>query len=302
MRHVGRLPEPDVAKRLFGPDDAVLAWGAGIQGKAVAVDGGYRVTGKWAFASGSRHATLLGGHSFVFEPDGSPRLRADGSKADRTMLFAREKGVVHENWDAMGLRGTGSDTFEADDLFVPAEETIDRDRPAERHEPGKLYRLSTSLAYGVGFSALQLGIARAMLDALRDLATTKTPRGAVSSLRDSPVFQTTLAKLEARYRAARAYLHASADEAYETAAHGELSVEDRARLKLATVHVIQDALEVTLEAYRAAGATAIFPEGPFERRLRDAMTASQQVQARITNYTTIGRTLMGLEPDTTMFL
>ena len=93
---------PDVARRLFGPADAVLAWGAGIQGRAVAVDGGYRVTGKWAFASGSRHATLLGGHSFVFEADGSPRLRADGSKADRTMIFTREKAAIH---DCVGRHG-----------------------------------------------------------------------------------------------------------------------------------------------------------------------------------------------------
>ena len=292
----------DVARRLFGPRDAVLAWGAGIQGKATRCEGGWRVIGKWAFASGSRHATLLGGHSFLFEADGSPILKEDGRQRDRTMLMRREQATIHDVWDVMGLRGTGSDTFEVADLFVPDEESLDRDDPAECREPGPLYRCSTSLAYGVGFAALQLGIARGMLDDLRELALTKTPRGASSSLRESPVFQTQLAQLEARYRAARAYLHHSAAEADRRAAAGPLSLDDRVNLKLSTVHVINDCVAITSEAYRAAGATAIFPSEPFERRLRDCMTASQQVQARVQNYQTAGRCLMGLEPDTTMFL
>ena len=297
--------EPKTAQRLFGPADAVLSWGAGIQGTAIKVDGGYRVTGKWAFASGSGHATLLGGHSFLFEADGTtPVMRDDGRKRDRTIIFPRSKAKFHDVWDVMGLRGTYSDTFEVTDLFVPEDETMDREDYSECREPGSLYRCSTSLAYGVGFSALQLGIARAMIDELRELAMTKTPRGAPSSLRENPVFQTLLAKLEARHRSARAYLHSAASEADQVAAANKtgLALDDRVNLKLATMHVIQDAVEITVEAYRAAGASAIFPSGPFERRLRDALTASQQVQGRATNYVTAGRCMLGLEPDTTMFL
>ncbi len=294
--------DPEPAQRLFGPPDAVLAWGAGIQGKAVIVEGGYRVTGKWAFASGSRHATLLGGHSYVFNADGSPAIKEDGRKRDRTALFARDKATIYDVWDVMGLRGTGSDTYEVVDLFVPADETIDRDDQAENRETGALYRCSTSLAYGVGFAALQVGLARAMLSELRALAMTKTPRGAASSLRESPVFHSQLAQLTARYRSARAYLLSAAGETDRVAARGQLALEDRVNLKLATVHVIQDCVDVIVAAYRAAGNTAIFPENQFERRLRDTLTASQQVQARVQNYTTAGRTLLDLEPDTTMFL
>lgn len=295
--------EPAAASRLFGPRNAVLAWGAGIQGRATAVDGGYRVTGKWSFASGSRHATLLGGHSFVFEADGTPRLKPSGRQLDRTMLFTRDKATVHDVWDVMGLRGTGSDTFEVTDLFVPADETVDRDDEAARRETGRLYKFSTSLAYGIGFSALQVGIAGRMIDDLRGLAMTKTPRGAPSSLREDPVFQSQLAKLTARLRAARAYLHATIDEAQQRADEVDsLTIEDRASIKLATTHVIQECANLTTEAYRAAGATAIFPANPFERRLRDALTASQQVQGRAGNLVTIGRCLLGLDPDTIMFL
>ncbi len=295
--------KPEAARRLFAPADAVLAWGAGIQGKAVRCEGGYRVTGTWTFASGSRHATLLGGHSYVFDADGKPVKRADGRQLDRTALFARAKATVHDVWRVVGLKGTGSDTFEVRDLFVPADETIDREEPAERHEPGTLYKFSASLAYGAGFAGLMLGIARGMLDDMKSLAMTKTQRGASMSMRESPVFQTQLCLLEAKLRATRAYHLSTLAENWRAAAEtGDLTLEQRADLKLASTYTINCAFEVATDAYRAAGQHAIFPENRFEQRMRDAMTASQQTQGRPTNYITCGRVMLGLPPDSTMFL
>ena len=294
---------PADARRWFGARNAVLAWGAGIQGKAVAVEGGYRVTGTWTFASGSRHATLLGGHSYVVDADGKQRLRSDGRPVDRTMLVKRSEADVKDVWHVVGLRGTGSDTFSLRDHFVPEADTVNRDNPDERFEPGPLYKFSTTLAYGVGFSALMLGLAQAMLDALRDVAMTKTQRGISVSLRDSPVFHSELAQLEARVSAARAYLHTTARELTAIAETGsELGLTERARVKLTTTWVINHCFEVVKDCYRAAGQTAIHPANAFERRMRDAMTASQQTQGRGTNYVTVGRILMGLEPDNWAFL
>jgi alkylation response protein AidB-like acyl-CoA dehydrogenase len=293
----------EAAERWFGAPNAVLAWGAGIQGKAVAVEGGYRVTGTWTFNSGSRHATLLGGHSFVYAPDGSRRLRPDGRPLDRTMLFERSKADIDDVWDVVGLRGTGSDTITVTDLFVPEADTIDRENYAECRERGTLYKFSTTLAYGVGFSALMLGIAQGMLDELTELAMTKTPRAATMSLRESPVFQTELAQLVARCEAARAYLHTTTREVWrEVEETGDITIPQRARMKLTTTWVINHCFEVVKDCYRAAGQSAIHPKGPFERRMRDAMTASQQTQARASNYITVGRTLVGLEPDSLTFL
>lgn len=293
----------DAAKRWFGPDDAALAWGAGIQGRAIEADGGYALTGTWSFASGSRHATLLGGHSYIFGADGSKRLRADGRQVDRTLLIRRDQAEISDVWNVMGLQGTGSDTFMVKDLFVPHADSIDREEPAERVEEGPLYALSATLAYGVGFGSLQLGIARTMVNAVRDLAMTKTPRGTPSVLRENPVFQKELAEMEGRLRGARAYLHAACDDLFQAAEQDPmLSLEARSDIKLASVHVIHEALRVTEAAYRAAGSTAIFRDGPFERRLRDALSASQQTQARAQNFVTIGRILLDLEPDSVAFL
>jgi alkylation response protein AidB-like acyl-CoA dehydrogenase len=291
--------KPDVAQCFFGPANAVLAWGAGIQGKAIVVDGGYRVTGKWAFASGCANATLLGGHSYVFEKDGTPRKRADGRHADRTVLFVKSKATIHDTWHTIGLRGTASYTYEVTDLFVPREETIDREEPKEVVEPGTLYLFSATLAYAVAFSALMLGLAQSLVRDLQALAMTKTPRGAAAALKDSPVFQSQLAVLEARLRACRAYLHTTLDHIWsKVAAARELTIEDAADLKLATTYAINQGVEVATEAYRAAGNNAIFAANSFERRLRDVFSASQQTQGRPSNFTTIGRVMLGLPPDT----
>jgi alkylation response protein AidB-like acyl-CoA dehydrogenase len=122
-------------------------------------------------------------------------------------------------------------------------------------------------------------------------------------MRDSPVFQADLAELEARYGAARAYLHTTARETWnEVAQSGDITLAQRASMKLATTYVINHSFKVIAEAYHAAGQTAIWPTGPFERRMRDAMTASQQSQGRETNYITCGRILLDLEPDSWVFL
>ena len=293
--------KPEVAKHLFGPADAVLAWGAGIQGKAVAVEGGYRATGKWTFASGCANATLLGGHSYIFEKDGAPRKRPDGRQADRSLLFVKSKAIIHDMWHTVGLRGTASYTYEVEDLFVPEEETIDRENQKEVVEPGTLYVFSQTLVYGAAFSALMLGLADSLVRELKALAMTKTPRGAPSTLQESPVFQTQLALLEARLRACRAYLHATLDRLWDKAgATREVTIEDAADLKLATTYVINQGVEVATEAYRTAGSNAIFQNGSFERRLRDVFSASQQTQGRPSTFTTVGRVMLGLPPDTVL--
>lgn len=294
---------PDVAHRIFGPPNAVLAWGAGAQGKAIAVDGGYRVTGSWAFASGLHNATWLGAHCKVFEADGRPRLRADGRQMERTGLFPREKADVHDVWSVMGLQGTGSDSYAVTDFFVPDEETLDREDLEAQRQGGPVYRFPGSLVYAGAFGGVMLGIARGTVSDLLTLALSKTPRGAASSLREAPVFQTELARLEARLRAARAYHLQTLADVWGAIGGGEhLTLQQRIDIRLAATHAINEGVAIVTEAYRAAGQTAIFETNTFERRLRDALSASQQVQGRPTHYMTAGRHLLGLPPDTMMFL
>lgn len=288
--------DDEPARQVFGPADAVLAWGAGQAGKAVACEGGYRVTGSWQFASGGKHATWLGGHSKVFEADGGPRMTAEGRQADRTALFPRETAEIHDDWYVMGLKGTRSEGYTVTDMFVPDALTLDRDSPAECRSAAPLYVFPTTLVYASCFSGVALGIGRGAVDDLIALATKKTQRSARSSMRESPVFHTQIAKLEATLGAARAYQQTVLQEVWEMVSEtGLLSVENRARIRLAATYAINQATDVVHKVYRLAGSTAIFENAPFERRFRDMHAVSQQMQARQSHYETVGRQIMGLD-------
>lgn len=295
--------EAEAAKRLFGPRDAVLAWGAGVQGTAVEVPGGYRVSGKWSFASGSRHATLLGAHCRVVDADGKPRLAANGRPADRTAIFPRAKAQIDDVWQVIGLKGTGSDTYSVENLFIPTNDTIDREALSSAHESGTLYRFPTMMVYAAAFGGVMLGIARGMIDDLKALAATKTARGAASSLRDSEMFHAELARMEARWRATRYYHFGTFTSIWQAVDNGApLTLDDRIDARLASTHTINEGCQIAVDAYRAAGQNAIFESAPFERRLRDALSASQQVQGRPAHFATVGRHLLGLALDTHMFV
>jgi alkylation response protein AidB-like acyl-CoA dehydrogenase len=199
----------------------------------------------------------------------------------------------------MGLRGTRSEGYSVDNLFVEDALTLDRETAAERRLDATLYRFNTTNVYASAFSGVALGIARTVLDDLVALAGHKHPRGALSAMRESPVIQTRLAEVEAQLASARAYQQQVLDEVWQTVDRTrELAMQDRVRIRLATTYAINEATNVVEQVYRLAGATAIFESQPFERRLRDAHAVSQQVQGRHTNYETVGRFMLGLDVDT----
>src|SRR5262249_54577777 len=121
------LPE-ETAREVFGPPKGVLAWGPELPGagQCTGVDGGYRVTGRWGFATGSRHASWLGAHVPVFEPDGKPRQGANGRQVVRTIVVPKSEAKIIDNWQVLGLRGTGSDSYTLTDHFVPQSYTAGR--------------------------------------------------------------------------------------------------------------------------------------------------------------------------------
>ncbi len=180
----------EAAQEIFGGEpQAILAWGAGYGGKAVSVEGGYRVSGKWSFTSGGHHATWLGAHCVVSEADGRERRGPEGKPVTRTMLFPATETSLQEIWHVIGLRGTGSDAYAVENLFVPEAHSLARDEPAERRYSGPLYHYSSNSLFASGFAGVALGIARAMLDALIALAKEKTSRGLSNPMRLSPVSQ-----------------------------------------------------------------------------------------------------------------
>ena len=291
----------DVAQEIFGKPDAVLAWGPPSPGaRAVAADGGYRLTGKWRFASGSRNATWLGCHSAVYEADGAPRIGDDGAPVVRTLIYPRSSAAITDVWQVVGLKGTGSDDYAVSDLFVPESFTFVRDSAADRREPGPLYRIPLLTFYGIAFAGVALGLARATLDDFIALAAEKKAARTTSVLRDNAVVQSMVGQAEGRLGSSRAFLVEMINETWETACTPDpFPLRQRARLRVAITYAMNQAREVADSAYQAAGTNAIFESNPFERRFRDMHTVAQQGQAHLSNFEGAGQAFLGLEPKGT---
>jgi alkylation response protein AidB-like acyl-CoA dehydrogenase len=284
--------DPDPARQIFGSPDAILAWGA-IANEIHVVPGGYRVTARWDFASGSRQANWLGAHVQVIEADGKRRLKPNGAPEIRTIVFPAARATLYDVWDVIGLSGTGTDSYSVDDLFIPEEFAALRDDPTALREKGPLYRITTYTMFGLGFAAISLGVARATLDALIDLARGKASLG-LKAMRDNHAVQAAIGRAEGNLRAGRAYLYATAGEVWRDLADGgNLSEDHRVALRLASTWTIHQAAAVVDAAYHMAGATAVFRANKFERRFRDMHAIAQQVQARDNHYEDVGKTILG---------
>lgn len=285
----------DAALKMFGNAREGLAWGARHNNsKAIRVEGGYRLTGTWGFASGGRHTRLLGAHSAVQNPDGTPHMR-HGRPDDRSFVFLRSDAKIIDDWHVLGLRGTGSDSYSVADLFIPDAHAPARDVPEERREPGPLYVIGSTLLYASGFCSVAVGIARRMLDSYLELARGRHSRASPTAMARNNAIQREVGMLEGRLSGARAFLHEAASLVYDAAANGTLDVDKRMRLRLATTWGINEATEVSIACYRAAGTPAILNSAPFERRFRDAMSASQHLQGMWPHVEMVGRHLIGTE-------
>lgn len=289
---------PEVARDIFGPKDAVLAWGPPGKAQAVPVDGGYRSTGLWRFGSGSRNATWLGGHSPVVDADGNRLMNENGSPKMRTMLFKKPEAEMIDTWQVIGLNGTGSDDYSTDDLFVPEAYTTWRDSAPDRREDGPLYRIPLLTCYGMAFSALTMGVARSLMESFKELAVDKVGGGMSTVLRENGYIQAQVAEAEAKLLSSRAFLMEMLEEYWACLSAGDdPSFDLRARLRLSITYGMNQAREAGTYAYHAAGTNAIFEENPFERRFRDMYTISQQGQGHKSNYEPVGQVLMGLPPS-----
>ncbi|MET4802228.1 acyl-CoA dehydrogenase family protein [Bradyrhizobium sp. LB11.1] len=287
----------DSAHEIFNSAPGILAWGA-VAHEARAVEGGYRVTARWDFASGSRQASWLGAHVRIVNADGTPRKNADGAPEMRTILFPLASAEMHDVWQAIGLAGTGTDSYEVHDLFIPDRFAVFRDVPSALREPGPLYRLPTGSTFSLGFAAVSLGVARATLDAAITLACAKHQSLAASAMRDNQAVQGLIGRTEADLRAARAYLYATANAMWrDLSATGTFSPAYRSAVRLAATWTIQQSAKVVDTAYHMAGATAVFRSNPFERRFRDMHAITQQIQARDTHYEDVGKMILASGVD-----
>ena len=278
----------ETAREIWGDPRAVVTNGPAASAEAVPEGHGYRLTGRWNFSSGFRHATWLAAAT----PVRRPAYERDGREI-RTMLLPKREAVPVDVWEVGGLRGTGSFSFRVEDLFVPAARTFVPETP---YEEGPLYVIPMSLLFAAGFATVALGVARSGLDAAVELAAVK--RTDLGLLADSPITQREIGRAEAVHRSARAFLMEAVSAVWESACSTRsLSVHDRVRLRLAATHAIHMAANVVDIAYTLCGSDAIFADNPIQRRFQDVHAITQQSQGRLVHYDSAGQFFLGLEPE-----
>jgi alkylation response protein AidB-like acyl-CoA dehydrogenase len=286
---LGLLPRETFDAIYAGGPDVVLSAVFNPTGTATPVDGGFLVSGRWAFASGCQHAHWFSGHCLV--DDGRmPPVRM-------MVMPPAEVGIV-DTWSAAGLCGTGSHDVVADAVFVPDERTFELGgEPAVDVPLARIPELSLSTLLLAGVA---VGVARGALDEIMALATAKTPAFSDTTLAANPLFQNQLGEADTLLRAARSLLYTEAGSAWAMAGAGTpFTPEDRGRIRGATTWVARAAAEVVDMAYRAGGGTAIYTSSPLQRRLRDIRTLTQHFALKPDTFTKAGAVLAGQETDLT---
>ena len=287
-----RIPE-QTAREIWDEKRAVVTNGPpSASAKAIPVDGGYRLTGRWDFSSGSDHATWIAALVPVWNQD---QVASTGRENFRVMLMPKKGVTFLDQWHVNGMRGTGSFSFELEDIFIPESRTYAQTDVIR--EDGPIYVIPRTLLFGSGFATVALGIARASLRTAIDLAVTKTPVRTTTLVQDQPNTHRLIGEGEAIWRSARAYLQESASAVWESACKNHaLTTEERILLRLASTYAIHKAAEVVDISYGLCGSNAIFATNPIHRLFQDIHVITQHAQGRPAHLETAGQFLLGLEP------
>jgi alkylation response protein AidB-like acyl-CoA dehydrogenase len=297
---VGAYLAPQTAADLFGRDPRViLAGSVAPAGSATVVEGGYRISGRWPYASGCQHCTWVFGGCHVLDGD-QPRLTAPGTPEVRMVLVpAAQATILEDTWEVSGLVGTGSHDVTVEEVFVPEAYTwcFGPGMPRGPHYQGPLYRFPLVGLFRLPVSAVALGIAQGAIEACLALAPTKRATFGPGVLRDQPFFQARIAEAVALVRAARAWLHTAVQQAWTaTLTSGTASIAERTDLVLAAVHATRSAAEAVQLVYTVAGGTANYRRSALQRALRDVHAVTQHIGTAPQQYEEAGRMVLGLEP------
>ena len=289
---------------VFGADPDVLVCGSlPPVGTAVAVEGGVRLSGRWSYVSGSLHArwavlgfNLVDETGAVIEPALAPVPAADYT--------------VSDTWFTAGMRGSGSNTLSAEDVFVPRHRVVSRarldagDYPTE-HKHEVTYRSGYYATHTLGLVGPLLGLGRAALDHVLDAAATKRMAGTTFGRQaDSASLQMQLGNAALLIDTAHLHAYRAADDLDDHAARGEqptfpVRARVRADASRAAGQVV-DAITILLNVHGSAG---FVDSSPLQRIWQDANVAARHVTLLPgISYEVYGKALLGLPNDVVLSL
>jgi alkylation response protein AidB-like acyl-CoA dehydrogenase len=288
---------PEVGRRIVGcPPDLRVAGSLRPQGRARPVKGGYRIEGQWNFASGIHNANWLFCPSVIMDGE-APRRGPNGTPETRTMWVPASAAKLIDTWSVIGMRGTGSDDFRLDDLFVPEEHSISLVEASNNKGPLYRPRLFFTFAHLL-FAANALGVARGAVNALIDMASTKATTMSTELLRERPSVQARVAQADAAVSAARCFIVNTLGDLWTAICEDDVDPGRLlSRVRLAIPHAIHESVRATDLVFHAAGTNAIYTANILERQFRDIHVAAQHGAAFPIHYESAGKVLMGLRPS-----
>lgn len=284
MGRVGAFLGEDSAREIFDDPNAFVVSGTAGVGRAVPVEGGYRVSGRWPFGSGSPHATWFTPFCEIVEA---------GAGTGRIVnpVVPRADVILHDNWHVSGLCATGSGDFELRDVFVP-ERFVHPQQP-EPTRPDTLYRLPTGSVYPWTVATVPIGLARGALREFLAIAGQRKRRNDALPMAGRELVQSEVGRIEARLSASRAYMRQAMADLLEAVESGADLVPARVRLRLACTFASEGSLRAIGSLTEIAGAISIFRSCPLERYERDARAAAKHIAMSPTAYVAGGKLLLG---------
>lgn len=289
------LPEA-AAKEVFATPGTLITGVFAPTATAERTDGGFRISGRWQWGSGSQNADwVLGG--CMLKENGEPMLDRNGQPLSTMALMKQSEVEFLDTWHVAGLCGTGSLDYQVQDLFVPDERIVGFVREG-RLPVTALYAFPNFTFLALGIGAVCMGIARAAIDELVRLAVDKRRVGQRRTVSQQQVSQMKLAQAEADLRSARSFYYDALEEAWQSAlADQRVSVELRRNLRLATTNAVMRSVGVVQEMYDLGGGSAVYHSSRLQRYFRDINVAKTHIMVSPATLETIGAHFFGLEPN-----
>jgi alkylation response protein AidB-like acyl-CoA dehydrogenase len=284
---------PSAAKSIFGVRAPIIAGQGQPNGKALPKDGGYQLSGSWAYGSGTRHADYLHTGGIIYQ-DGKPWMRP-GAAAPEIKIFIVpiEQAKLLGNWDALGLRATGSVDYTIDGVHVPEEFTHDLIAKSP-NQGGDLYRIGVPGFSAIGHTGFAIGVARRALDELAAIGVSNR-RPAYMSGSTSESFHQQYASAEAKLRSIRAFAFEVWADIQRTIERGNpMDVRQGTLIRLIVNHATSSAAEVVSFAFRYSGGHGT-RDGSLQRCFRDMQTGAQHATASPAILGECARELLGLD-------
>lgn len=288
---------PDTAGAdIFANPDTMITGVFAPHGKAEKIDGGFTVSGRWQWGSGSQNADwVLGG--CMLTQNGEPMLDEQGQPRSHMLLMPASELEFHDTWHTAGLCGTGSLDYAVKDLFVPQDRVVGYLVTGKAETP--LYAFPSFTFLALGIAAVCMGMARAAIDDLVELASAKKRAGASKTIAEQPVTQARLAQAEAELRSARAFYYQTLETAWSSAQlNNQVSIEQRRDLRLATTHAVNASVSVVEAMYNLGGGSAVYSHSRLQRYFRDIHVAKSHIMVSPTTLETVGRLFFDLPTNT----